>query len=139
MHLFDTFTGFAEAEHGELATPEDRQRFRDTSAEFVRNRLAHRGGVDIHPGFVPDTLAAVADRTFAFVLLDLDLHAPTLASLEFFYPRLAPGAFLFVHDYNSPEADWACKRAVDGFLDDRPERLVELPDRFGSVVFRREG
>jgi O-methyltransferase len=139
MHLFDTFTGFAEAEHDELTTHDARTRFRNTSVDFVRARLAHRANLTLHPGFVPDTLAAVSDRTFAFVLLDVDLHAPTVASLEFFYPRLAPGAFLFVHDYNSPEADWACKRAVDAFLEERPERLIELPDRFGSVVFRRAG
>ena len=43
---------------------------------------------------------------------------PTQASLEFFHPRLSPGGYLIVHDYNNPESDWACKRAFDDFLRD---------------------
>ena len=38
------------------------------------------------------------------------------ASLEFFYPRLSPGGYLVMHDYNNAESDWACKRAFDAFL-----------------------
>ena len=74
---------------------------------------------------------------FAFVLLDMDLHRPTLSALAFFYPRLSPGAYLMVHDYHNPESDWGCKRAVDEFMADKPEGVVELADMWGSVVFRR--
>ena len=60
-------------------------------------------------------------------------------SLEFFYPRLSPGGYLVVHDYNNPESDWACKRAFDGFLADKPEQVVELGDMWGSALVRRAG
>jgi O-methyltransferase len=71
------------------------------------------------------------------VLLDLDLHAPTVASLEFFYPRLAKGAYLIVHDYNSREYNGACKRALDDFLSDKPERVVDIADVWGSALVRK--
>jgi O-methyltransferase len=135
LHLFDTFQGFA---------PRDREpenaadsRFQDTSAETVRRALGNSAKVAIHAGYFPDTTAGLEDRRFAFVLLDLDVYAPTLAGLAFFYPRLARGGYCFVHDYNSPESNWACRRALTEFLSGKPEHLVELPDAWGSAVFRR--
>jgi Macrocin-O-methyltransferase (TylF) len=105
----------------------------------VRRRVGSSPNVVLRPGYVPDTLAGLEDERFAFVLLDLDLLEPTRASLEFFYPRLSPGGYLVMHDYNNPESDWACKRALDDFLEDRPERLVELGDMWGSALIRRVG
>jgi O-methyltransferase len=136
LYLFDTFEGFPEQD---LPAGHVDRRFRDTSVEAVTARLGHAPNVVLTPGYVPDTLQLVADQQFAFVLLDLDLFEPTLASLEFFYTRLMPGGYLVMHDYNNAESDWACKRAFDTFLADRPERLVELGDVWGSALIRRDG
>jgi O-methyltransferase len=136
LYLFDTFSGFPEADLAPGATDE---RFRDTSEQAVRRRVGSSPNVVLRPGYVPDTLAGLEDERFAFVLLDLDLLEPTRASLEFFYPRLAAGGYLVMHDYNNSESDWACKRAFDAFLADRPERLVELGDVWGSALIRRMG
>jgi O-methyltransferase len=133
-YLFDTFAGFPQRDLPDGAVDE---RFRDTSVEAVRRRVGSSPNVVLRPGYVPETLAGLEDERFAFVLLDLDLHEPTRASLEFFYPRLSPGAYLFVHDYNNPESDWACRRALDGFLADKPERVVEIGDVWGSALIRR--
>jgi O-methyltransferase len=137
LHLFDTFNGFP-SEDLIGASAEDAERFSDTSSESVRERLPADARVRLHPGRVPATLSAVSDEKFAFVLIDLDLHAPTIGALNFFYPRLVSGAFLFLHDYNSPESAWACMRAMDGFISDKPEQLTDVCDRFGSVVFRKQ-
>jgi len=134
LYLFDTFGGFPEQDLPEGAVD---LRFRDTSAAAVRRRVGPSPNVRLVAGYVPDTLQAAIDERFAFVLLDLDLLAPTLASLEFFYPRLEPGGYLIMHDYNNPESDWACKRAFDAFLADKPEALVELGDVWGTALIRR--
>ena len=134
LHLFDTFEGFPDRD---LPPGTEDTRFRDTSQEAVRARVGASPNVRLHPGYVPETLSAVEGERFAFVLLDLDLYDPTVAALEFFYQRLEPGGYLVMHDYNNPESDWACKRAFDGFLADRPERLVELGDTWGSALIRR--
>lgn len=136
LYLFDTFSGFPAAD---LDPGVRDERFQDTSQEAVRRRVGPSENVVLRPGHVPDTFAGLDEERFALALVDLDLRAPTLASLEFLYPRLSPGGYVFVHDYNSPESDWACKRALDGFLADKPERLVELGDVWGSAVFRRLG
>jgi O-methyltransferase len=134
LYLFDTFAGFPEQD---LPPGREDRRFRDTSAEAVRQRVGPSANVILKRGYVPGVLSEVVDERFAFVLLDLDLFEPTHASLEFFYPRMSPGAYLIVHDYNNEESDWACKRALDEFLVGRPERVVELGDVWGSAVIRR--
>jgi O-methyltransferase len=134
LNLFDTFEGFPDRD---LPPGEEDTRFRDTGVEAVRARVNHSANVVLHPGYVPETLTAVENERFAFVLLDLDLHAPTTGALEFFYPRLEPGGYLVMHDYNNSESDWACKRAFDEFLADKPERIVELGDVWGSALIRR--
>jgi O-methyltransferase len=134
LYLFDTFSGFPAAD---LPPGVEDPRFRDTSAAAVRDRVGHSPNVILRPGYVPETLAGLEDEAFAFVLLDLDLYEPTIASLEFFYPRIPPGGYLVMHDYNNPESDWACKRAFDGFLADKPEALVEIGDMWGSALIRR--
>jgi O-methyltransferase len=136
LYLFDTFSGFPQSD---LAPSREDTRFRDTSEEAVRRRLGSSPNVIFRPGYVPDTLNGLEDQSFAFVLLDLDLFAPTRASLEFFYPRLSRGGYLVLHDYNNPESDWACKRAMDEFLAGRPEQLIELGDVWGSALIRRAG
>lgn len=135
LYLFDTFEGFPLVDR----EPENAgdSRFRDTSEEAVRRALGAGADVVIRKGRFPETAAGLEEETFAFVLLDLDVFAPTLAGLEFFYPRLAPGAYVFVHDYNSPESNRACFRAVQQALQGKPERVIELPDVWGSVVFRK--
>jgi O-methyltransferase len=136
LYLFDTFAGFPDRD---LPPGHVDVRFRDTSQEAVRRRVGPSSKVVLRKGYVPDTLEGLEDETFAFVLLDLDLLEPSRASLEFFYPRLSPGGYLVMHDYNNSESDWACKRALDDFLSDRPEKLVELGDVWGSALIRRMG
>jgi O-methyltransferase len=136
LYLFDTFEGFPDED---LPAGAVDRRFRDTSVDAVRRRVGPSPNVTLTPGHVPDTLETVSDEQFAFVLLDMDLFEPTRVSLEFFYPRMPAGAYLIVHDYNNPESEWACKRAFDEFLADKPERLVELGDVWGSALIRRAG
>jgi O-methyltransferase len=136
LYLFDTFTGF---DLRDLPPGVTDTRFQDTSAEAVRRRVGPSENVVLRPGYVPETLAGLEAETFAFVLLDLDLHEPTWAALEFFYPRLSAGGYLVMHDYNNAESNWACKRAFDAFLQDRPEMLVELGDVWGSALVRKAG
>jgi len=134
-YLFDTFSGFhtGDLEAGVGADP----RFRDTSLEAVLRTIGDTRNIEPRKGRVPETFAGLEGERFAFVLLDMDLYRPTLSALEFFYPRLSPGAYLMVHDYHNPESDWACSRAVEEFMADKPEGVIEIADIWGSVIFRK--
>ncbi len=136
LHLFDTFKGFPSSDL-ENAKPTDAIRFRETSVEAVKSHLGNAENVVFHVGRFPDTAEALREEIFSLVLLDLDIYKPTLAALDFFYPRMSRGGYCFIHDYNSPESDAAIKRAAISFFCDKPELLIELPDTWGSVMFRK--
>jgi O-methyltransferase len=130
LYLFDTFSGFA----GVDATDE---RFKDTTVEVVRRKVGDYPNVIFRVGIFPETACGLESELFAFVLIDVDKYAPTLAGLNFFYPRMARGGYVFVHDYNSPESEYGVSRALGEFLKGYPEHVVEIPDVWGSVVFRK--
>jgi O-methyltransferase len=133
LYLFDTFRGF-DPRDSQAAGDE---RFRDTSRERVLAQLKDTRNVVVREGYFPETASGLEDERFAFVMIDFDKYEPTLAALEFFYPRTSRGGFVFVHDYSSPESNWACSRALDGFLADKPERPILIPDGWGSALFRK--
>ena len=131
--LFDTFEGFHE---NDLKGGED-NRFKDTSIDLVKRNIGNLDNIEFRVGFFPNTASGLEEEKFSFVLLDTDKYEPILEGLKFFYPRLARGGYLFVHDYNSPESEWGVSRAVNEYLSDKSEQLIELPDGCGSIVFRK--
>jgi O-methyltransferase len=133
LYLFDTFQGF---DTRDSDTASD-NRFKDTSADDVLDYIGDDKNVIVKKGYFPDTAIGLQDAKFAFVMIDFDKYEPTLSALEFFYSRICPGGFVFIHDYNSSESNWACKRALDGFLKDKPEKIIAIPDASGSVIFRK--
>ena len=51
--------------------------------------------------------------------------------MEYFYHKVSPGGAIIVHDYNNVSSwDHGAKKAVDCFLSDKPERGIEMPDRY---------
>lgn len=132
LYLFDTFEGFPseDLEHND-------DRFGDTSKEIVKERIGGLNNIVIRKGYFPETAKGLESEIFAFVLLDLDLYKPTLAGLEFFYPRMKSAGYIFAHDYNNPESNWAVSRAINEFMRGKPEKLVEIPDLWGSIVIRK--
>ena len=81
--------------------------FDDVSQRVWREFPAAR----LFKGWIPERFAEVADERFRFVHVDVDLYEPTLASFEFFFPRLVPGGIIATDDYNWPGG----RRAVDEF------------------------
>jgi len=134
MYLFDTFTGFDERD----AAGENDRRFTDTDADAVLAYMDANEQVEVRAGWFPETAQGLEDEQFALVSLDVDKEAPTLAGLAYFYPRLSPGGYLFVHDYNSPESDFGVSKAIHAFMADKPEAPLEIPDLNGSIVIRRQ-
>lgn len=133
LYLFDTFEGFPSQA---LEVDED-PRFRDTSQEEVARTIGNTANLEFRKGYFPETAVGLEDETFALVMLDFDLYRSALDAFQFFYPRLARGGYFFMHDFNSPESGHAISRAAREFLSDKPELLIEIPDREGSAVFRK--
>ena len=133
LYLFDTFAGFPT---GSLEVEKD-DRFKDTSQDAVAQFIGDSENVIFRAGHFPNTAAGLEDERFALVMLDFDLYQSAIDAFHFFYPRLVPGAYFFLHDYNNPESNYGISRAAHEFLAGKPERLVEIPDVWGSAVFRK--
>jgi O-methyltransferase len=134
LYLFDTFEGFP----AEIAEPGD-DRFSDTSQEQVARYIGDLQNILFRVGFFPKTAEGLEDERFALVMIDCDLYQTALDGLQFFYPLMAPGGYIFLHDFNSPESDYGISRATAEFLADKPEKVIEIPDYYGSAVFRKAG
>ncbi|MDE1141890.1 MAG: macrocin O-methyltransferase [Paraburkholderia tropica] len=135
LYLLDTFEGFPDAD---LDSNEKHLSgiFKDTSLEAVKNRVGEEGTVFIK-GYFPETAAQLPDDgQYAIVHIDCDLYVPMIAALEYFYPRMAPGGFILMHDYGSLAWDGA-EKAVDEFFADKPEGVMPLPDLCSTVVMRK--
>lgn len=136
LYLFDTFGGFPEQHASSDPSSADPGGYA-SSLDEVRRFVGEHPNIVYCEGIFPDTAFMVPDETsFALVHLDCDLYLPTMAALEFFYPRMEPGGVLVLHDYGS--GCWpGVKRAADEFLADKPEGLVRVPDKSGTAALTR--
>lgn len=138
LYLFDTFAGFADQDvvtekASGFSTGE--QNFADTSVEMVLRSMPHPQQCIIKKGFFPATAADVED-TFCFVSLDADLYEPILEGLRFFYPRLAPGGYIFVHDFNN-DGYRGSRQAVVEFCRAQGIGFTPLPDSGGTAIITK--
>lgn len=106
LYLFDTFEGFdrrdIETERQNGYSIEKENHLSITSEEIVLSKLPHRQNAVIRKGYFPETADGLEALRFQFVNLDFDLYNPILEGLRFFYPRIARGGVLLVHDYYNP-------------------------------------
>lgn len=140
LYLFDTFDGFDErdirVEREVSSSRAAAHDFSDTRARDVLARMPYEDQVVIRKGFFPETAQGLEER-FALVSIDVDLYAPTLAGLEYFYPRLVRSGAILLHDYNSLQFD-GVRKAVEEY-----ERrhgmlpLIPLSDLHGTAVITR--
>ena len=109
VHLFDSFQGLSalrpQDEVHDRRVPKGRARRRSgmfsASEQELRATLAEYPDTTLHRGWIPQSLASAPEGPYRFVHLDLDLHEPTRAALEFFHSRLAPGGVLVCDDDGS--------------------------------------
>ncbi len=135
LYLFDTFKGFP-AEY--IEDKNEVKRFKNTKVEIVKKNIGDLNNVVIRKGIFPETTKGLETEKFSFVYIDADLYISILDGLRFFYPRISQGGYLFIHDYNNPqESNAGVLRAVREFMADKEEKILEIPDILGSIVFRK--
>ena len=133
LYLFDTFAGFDEAEAGG-DNAGFVQAHRNTGADRVLRCMPHPEKIIVRQGLFPASLGRLEER-FALVSLDVDLEESTLAGLRWFYPRLNPGGYILLHDFNSPRLP-GVKRALRRYEAELGVRLPAVPlcDINGTLV-----
>jgi hypothetical protein len=134
LHLFDSFAGLSEpdARDGDYWKPHDlrspvtpvHDALRDISISYT-----------IHEGWIPDRFVDVAQQTFCFVHIDVDLFQPTLDALEFFYPRLATGGVILLDDHGFTTCPGATAAAEQWAATVR-EPIIDVPTGQAFVIKR---
>lgn len=135
MHLFDTFAGIPQSDLTDReAEQEFAGRFEDSSVEHVERVLAPwKEQIVIHAGDVFETLPRTETGPLTFVHVDLNATAPTVAALEYAWPRVVPGGVMLLDDYGWP--DYPEQRiAIEDFFASRPESPIALPTGQGLVI-----
>jgi O-methyltransferase len=138
LFLFDTFEGFDKRdvvlEKQNQYSPAD-QDFSDTSVEAVLQLMPFPKKCIPVKGFFPQSAKEIKDR-FVFVSLDTDLYEPIYNGLQFFYPRLVEGGYIFVHDFNN-DVYKGTREAVEKFCLEQKINYLPLPDLAGTVVIMK--
>lgn len=139
LYLFDSFEGFVgqdckiEIERG--YTDHNKQGyFSNTTEQLVMDKMVYPDQCRIYKGCFPNSARGL-DENFCFVSLDVDLYAPTLAGLEFFYPKLVEGGVILVHDYFS-KAFHGVKDAVKKYCNKNHIKYFPIGDTL-SVAIRK--
>jgi O-methyltransferase len=99
-YLCDTFTGIVKT--GEVDTYYSGGEHADTSEALVRELLDGLGltNVELLAGIFPDEAGtAIADRTFRFCHIDVDVYESARDVLEWVWPRLTVGGVVVFDDY----------------------------------------
>jgi O-methyltransferase len=137
LYLFDTFSGFAESDlRLEPDTKAAAGTFSNTSIATVLSKMAHKDNCVIKQGLFPQSAVGCEDERFCFVSIDADLYNPIYEGLAYFYPRLSPGGYIFVHDYNNLQYQGA-KRAVRQFCAESGISYFPLSDASGSAIIAK--
>jgi hypothetical protein len=89
--------------------------------------------VRIVVGAVPDTLSQVNAASIAYLHLDMNCAPPEVAALEYFWPRLSPGAPVLLDDYAYVYCE-PQKAAMDAFAQRHRVAICSLPTGQGLLL-----
>lgn len=138
FYLIDTFEGFDPRDSMvdvENRFSEGNQDWGNTNVEFVLSKMRYADKCIVKKGYFPETMQDVED-TFCFVSLDMDLYQPIYAGLQYFYPRLSRGGYIFIHDCRNP-GYLGARKAVLQFCDEMGIGYVPLSDDWGTAVITK--
>ena len=138
LKVFDSFEGLSEFNERDIsATINTSEKIEKTrkhyAADFktVSALLEPFDFIDIFPGWIPTRFPEVAERTFGFLSIDVDLYQPIKDSLEFLYPRLCDGGLVYLDDYGFNAFPGARQAVDEYFAEHPPTTFVRMP--FGSA------
>lgn len=132
LYLFDTFDGLPETKKIDGALRKGQYKY---SLEEIKKYLSPHTNIFYYKGIFPDSVeggvAAIQNKKFSLVHLDVDLYESTLQALEFFYPRVEKNGLIISHDYSTLEG---VRQAFAEYFDNKPECVIELPTSQSLVV-----
>lgn len=119
LRAFDTFAGLP------FSGPNDRHAkgiMNGCNYDEVCALFEGQQDVHIYRGIMPDTFKGLEDSVISVAHIDVDQYESVKGCLEFVYPRVHPGGWIIIDDYNCGSCPGA-KLAVTEFLTGKREEL----------------
>ena len=115
------------------------QRFLDVSRQQVEENFLLYGLLDAQvvflEGWFKDTLPKAPTDAFCVMRLDGDMYGSTMDALTNLYPRLSPGGYCIIDDYDIPR----CREAVEDYRrDQRIAAPIRAIDQSGVFWQKRD-
>lgn len=137
FYLFDTFCGIPDdqisSEERAMGRDEENAEFYEECYELAAGNFAAYPRARLVRGRIPDSLPSVEIDKVCYLSLDLNIAAPELAAIEYFWDRLVPGAPVLLDDYG-----WLAyktqKEAMDDFAARRGVEILNLPTGQGLLI-----
>ncbi len=136
LWLLDTFAGYQKIDPARDGTHMQVNDCKCRSFEDV-GRLVQNDTNAVHlvQGLIPGTLAQVTTREISFAHIDVNLHEPTKAALEFVLERLSHGGVVVFDDYNWP-ATFGARQAIDEVCARHRLPVIGLPESTQAFVVK---
>ena len=135
MHLYDSWDAMREKE---LLKSEIRHvgNYSELDINTAKKNLKKfEDNLIYHVGYIPESLVSEEPpESIVYMHIDLNSAKPTLAALEFFFPKLVSGGTILFDDYGQEEYK-ETKNIIDKFFSEKPGLLMKLPTS-QAIYFR---
>jgi hypothetical protein len=135
FYLFDTFAGIPESQMSGTERP-GRLLSNTKYPDCYEQTLANFGPfprAKLVRGLVPDTLATVPIDRVAYLSIDMNIAYPERKAIEYFWPKLSPGAFVVLDDYGWQDYEEQ-RRSMDDFARGAGVQVLALPTGQGLLI-----
>lgn len=138
LYGFDSFEGLSDPKEIDLASEKRTFRWEKHDMTYEEDRARknlslHKDRFTLYKGWIPERFKEVDNIHFSLVHIDVDLYEPTLASIDFFYPRMSPGGIIVCDDYGFESCPGA-KKAMDDYAASLGESVVHLTTGQGFLI-----
>ena len=130
--LVDTFCGFPEEQKSLVSSAMPADSYRECYEDVVKT-FAPFPRVRLVRGAVPAALEQVEAQAVCYLSLDMNTAEPELQALEYFWPRLSPGAPVIMDDYAYHGFERQ-KTALDEFAAHKNVQILGLATGQGLIV-----
>ncbi len=132
FYLIDTFCGLVADQITRADTAAYWNEYHECFDDVVK-LFADVGNAVVIRGVVPDILPTLTIQRVAYLSIDMNCAYPERAALEFFWPKMVPGALVVLDDYGFAGHE-AQKQAADDFALSVRVQVLSLPTGQGLIL-----
>ena len=134
MWLYDSWDAM-QSKHLDVSEKQYDGRYSDLDINACKNNLKEFKEITIYnQGYVPEVFESIPKHPDKVNYLHIDLNSagPSMAALEFFYPKMLDRGVIIFDDYGGKNYS-KMRNQIDEFLSDKKGVLLEIPT--GRAIF----